>query len=100
MLSTNHPRWRNVVSTIFFTLACVGMVGCFWYLYLSLDSIGCYKSFLSMSVIWLVAELFVITYLFLFKNIPVFARESIVIVIAFSNVWFGLFIFSLKPCGV
>jgi hypothetical protein len=99
-LSTDYPRWRNVAATFFLGLMCLGIVGSFWYLYWTTENIQCHKGFLYLSVVWVLAELFVIAYMFKFNNIPKFARDSIGALIAFSNIWFGLFLFSLKPCGV
>lgn len=98
-LSTDYPHWRNVVSTFLLGLMCLGIVGSYWYLYWTTENIQCYKGFLYLSVVWVAIELFVIAYMFKFKNIPKFARDSIGGLIAFSNIWFGLFLFSLKPCG-
>ncbi len=99
-LATDYPRWRNVASTIFLGLMCLVMVGSFWYVFASIEGLGCYKGFLYMSMIWIVVELLVIAYMFTSSTIPKFARTSIALVIAFSNIWFGLFIFSLKPCVI
>ena len=98
-LSTDYPLWRNVVSTFFLTLMCLGVVGSFWYFFWSTENMQCYEGFLYTSAAWIVVELVVISYLFKFNTIPMFARDSIGALIAFSNIWFGLFIFSLRPCG-
>lgn len=98
LFSTNYSLWRNIVSTSFLGIACLGMVGSFIYLYLNHSGLSCYKGFLVFSIIWLIAELIAITYLFLWSNIPAFARDAVKINIAFANVWFGLFIFGLNAC--
>ena len=99
-LSTHYPRWRNIVSAFFLGLMCLGMVSSFWYLYWTTENIQCYQGFLYLSIAWLLIELLVIVYMFKFNDIPKFARDSIGALIAFSNIWFGLFLFGLKPCGV
>jgi len=99
-LTTEYSQWRNIAATIFLSLMCLGVVGDFWYLYFSTESLECYKGFLYMSVVWIVVELLVIAYMFQFNTIPRFARDSIGLLIAFSNIWFGLFVFGLQPCGV
>lgn len=98
-LSTDYPYWRRVVSTFSLGLMCLAIVGGFLYLYWITENIQCYEGFLYLSVAWVLVELFVIAYMFKFNNIPKFARDSISVLIAFSNIWFGLFLFSLKPCG-
>ncbi len=75
------------------------MVASVWYLYISAESIECYKGFIYMTIAWIVVELILIAYMFKFNNIPCFARNAISLIIAFSNIWFGLLVFSLKPCG-
>jgi len=98
IFSTNYSRWRNIISTSLLAFACLGVVGSFIYLYVTNSGLSCYKGFLIFSIIWLAAELILIVYLFLWSNIPRFARDVIKINIAFANIWFGLFIFSLKGC--
>ena len=97
-LSTDYPKWRNVISTLFLTFVSLGVVSSFIYLYVTSSALACYKGFLVFSIIWLVAELITIVYLFLSSNIPRIARDAIIINIAFANIWFGLFIFNLKGC--
>ena len=99
-LNTDYPRWKSVASTFFLGLMCLGVVGSFWYLYWAAENIQCYRGFLYLSVVWVLVELSVIAYMFKFNNIPMFARNSVGVLIAFSNIWFGLFVFSLKPCVV
>ena len=98
LLSTDYPMWRNIVSTFLLAFTCLGVVGSFIYLYLTNVGFYCYKGFIIFSIIWLIAELITIVYLFLWSNIPRFARDVVKINIAFANTWFGLFIFSLKAC--
>ena len=97
-LSTNYPMWRNIVSTSLLAFVCIGVVGSFIYLYLTNSGISCYEGYLIFSIFWLIAELVTLAYLFLWSNIPSFARDLIKINIAFANIWFGLFVFSLKSC--
>lgn len=98
-LNTEYPRWKNIVSTIFLTVMCLLMVVNFWYLVISTNNIECHKGFLYLSVAWVAAELLVIAYMFHYNTIPAFARASIGLFIALSNIWFGLFLFGLKSCG-
>ncbi|MFQ3231333.1 hypothetical protein [Reinekea sp.] len=99
LLSTRYPRWRNIVSTTVLTLTCLGMVGSFVYLYFTISDLSCYKGILIAAVVWLIVELIAIAYLFLWTNIPSFARDVVKLNIAFANIWFGLLIFSLNACG-
>lgn len=90
--------WRNIESTSLLTFACLGVFASFIYLYITNRGLSCYKGFLIFSIIWLIAELITIAYLFLWSNIPRFAHDVVKMNIAFANIWFGLFIFSLKGC--
>ncbi len=98
LLSTRYPFWRNIVSSLLLAIACLGMVGSFIYLYITNVAISCYDGFLTFAIIWLLSELVAISYLFYWSNIPAFARDAIKINIAFANIWFGLFVFSLNAC--
>jgi len=98
MLATNYPTWRRIASTLALAVASIGVVVCFIYLYITNSGFHCYKGFLILSIIWLTSELVAISYLFFWSNIPKFARDAIKMNIAFANIWFGLFIFSIKAC--
>jgi hypothetical protein len=99
MLSTNYPKWRNVASTTFLVITCVGVVGSFFYLYMTNNGLHCYTGYIGFSIVWLIVELITIAYLFFWTNIPQFARDVVKLNIAFANIWFGLFIFSIKVCA-
>jgi len=88
-----------MVSTAALVVACIGVVACFIYLYITNSGFHCYEGFLIFSIIWLIAELVAIAYLFFWSNIPRFARDVIKMNIAFANIWFGLFVFSIKACA-
>ena len=92
-------QWRNLLSCVVLALLALGAVGSWWYAYYSTPEAACYKGFLYLSVLWLVAQWIVIGYLYWYRDIPVFARGAIKLLILVANVWFGLFIFSLNPCG-
>lgn len=100
MSSVEYPRWRNRASSAFLAVLCTGMVGCYWYLHTIKPSLKCYDGYLFFSVVWLLSEYVLIIYLYRYNNIPRFARTNIKMVIVFSNMWFGLFLFSLQPCAV
>ncbi len=99
MLDTSYPSWRRLLSTLLLIVTCITVVMCFVYLYVNDTRLYCYQGFLIFSFIWLFVELVAIAYLYLWKNIPRFARDAIVMNIAFSNIWFGLFIFSVNACA-
>ncbi|AJQ96026.1 hypothetical protein [Gynuella sunshinyii] len=96
--ATDYPMWRKMTSTVFLSLACIVVVGTAWYLYLATDGLECQKGFFLLSLPWLIAELMVIAYMF-YYSIPRVIRASLEVIIGCSNIWFGLFIFSLKACG-
>ncbi len=98
MLGTSYSAWRRWVSTLVLGVSCLACVACFVYLYTTSAQLHCYDGFLGFSVIWLVVELAAIAYLHYWDNIPRFARDVIKMNIAFANIWFGLFIFSLRAC--
>lgn len=100
MLSTEYPRWRNMLSSVMLTMLCTSIVGSFIYLYLTKPLLQCYEGFLLFSIVWLICEYIIIIYLYKYNSIPSFARTNIKMVICFSNVWFGLFVFSLRACTV
>lgn len=99
-LSTDYPRWRNVLSTVALTTLCLWMVGIIWYLYGTEEAFSCKKGFVYMSVVMVIFEMVLIMYMYNFKNIPRFARDAMTAMICCANIWFGLFIFSLKACNV
>lgn len=99
LLSTDYPQWRNMLSCVVLLALSTGAVLSWWYLYYSLPETECHKSFLYFSVLWLAVQWVVIGYLYWYRDIPAFARGSIKLLILVANVWFGLFIFALKPCG-
>ncbi len=96
--STEYPAWKNVAVTIILTVTCTLVVSIFWYLYFSTGTLGCYRGFLYLSIVWLLIELVLIAFLFRYKTIPRFAREAIGAIIGMSNIWFILFVFSLQAC--
>ena len=97
-LSTSHSTWKNTLTTVLLLTLCIGFVALFGYLSFTIPKLWCHRVWLYFSVIWLFIEIVVIGYLFLYKNIPRFAREAITLIILISNVWFGLFIFGLDKC--
>lgn len=99
-LSTDIPKWRVVASTVFLLIACVSPVVIFWYMVQTNLQFQCVKGFTYASVLWLFSQLVVIGYLYYFRSIPNFARQAITILLLTSNMWFILFIVSLKPCAV
>lgn len=98
LLSTQYPQWRNLLSCIVLVVLTTGAVSSWWYAYYTTPDTYCHKGFLYFSVLWLVVQWVVIGYLYRYQNIPAFARGAIKLLILLANVWFGLFIFSLKPC--
>ncbi|MDL0432583.1 hypothetical protein QPM17_15680 [Marinobacter sp. TBZ242] len=98
LLSTEYPRWRNLLSCTILVLFTTGMVSGWWYAYHTASDIECHKGMLYFSAVWLAVQWVVIGYLYRYQNIPKFAREAINLLILLGNVWFGLFIFSLQPC--
>ncbi|MDX1456887.1 MAG: hypothetical protein R3276_04810 [Marinobacter sp.] len=99
LLSTEYPRWRNLLSCTVLTLLSTGAVSAWWWAYYTTPDVGCHRGILYFSVVWLVAQWIVIGYLYWYQYIPAFARDGIKLLILVANVWFGLFIFSLQPCG-
>lgn len=100
MVAVEYPRWRNIVSTVLLSVLCTTVVVCYWYLHITESSLHCYEGYLFFSLVWLISEYILIFYLYRYNNIPRFARTNIKMVIGISNIWFGLFLFSLKPCAV
>ena len=100
LLSTDYPPWRNLLSCLALAVLSTGAVLAWWYAYFTLPETACHKGTLYVSVLWLVVQWVVIGYLYWFRDIPAFARGAIKILILTANIWFGLFIFALKPCGV
>ena len=99
LLSTDYPRWRNVVSCLVLFVLATGMASGWWYLYFTAPDTSCHKGALYFSFLWLAVQWVVIGYLYSYQTIPKFAREAIKLVLMLGNVWFGLFIFSLQPCA-
>jgi len=100
LLSTDYPRWRNIASSILLVFLCTTIVGLFVFLYLTKPLLQCYEGYLYFAIIWLICEYMIIIYLYAYNNIPSFARTTITMVIGFSNIWFGLFVFGLQACVV
>lgn len=98
LLSTEYPRWRNLLSCAILVLLTTAMVLGWWYAYYTATDIECHKGVLYFSAVWLAVQWVVIGYLYRYKDIPKFAREAIKFLILLGNMWFGLFIFSLQPC--
>ncbi len=98
LLSTEYPRWRNLLSCAILVLFTTGMVLGWWYAYYTISDIECHKGILYFSALWLAVQWVVIGYLYRCQNIPAFARDAIKVLILLGNVWFGLFVFSLQPC--
>lgn len=100
LLSTDYPKWRNLISSVVLVMLSTGAVLSWWYAYYTLPETGCHKGFLYLSVLWLAIQWVVIGYLYWYRNIPAFARGAIKLFILVANIWFILFIFALKPCGL
>lgn len=98
LLSTDYPQWRNLLSSVVLITLSAGIVSSWWYIHYTLSEAECHKGFLYLSVLWLAVQWVVIGYLYWYREIPAFARGAIKLLILVANVWFGLFIFSLKPC--
>lgn len=99
LLSTEYPRWSNLLSCAILVLLTTGMASGWWYSYYTASEIECHKGVLYFSAVWLAVQWVVIGYLYRYQNIPVFARGAIKLLILLGNVWFGLFIFSLQLCS-
>ncbi|GAB2918108.1 hypothetical protein GCM10027181_16570 [Rheinheimera gaetbuli] len=99
LLSTDYPQWRNRLSCAALAALSGGAVLCWYYAYYTLPQTECYKGFLYISVLWLAVQWAVIGYLYWYRDIPAFARSAIKLLVLVANAWFGLFIFSLQPCG-
>lgn len=100
LLSTSVVEWRVRLSALLLLVLCGGSVAAFNYIYFTVPKLHCYSSFFYLSFFWLTAEVSVIAYLSLYRNIPRFARESVEFSIVMANIWFILFIFDLKACTV
>lgn len=98
LFSTGYPKWRNVVSCSFLLIFSYGAVFTFWYMYFSYPEFKCWNGFFYLSVVWLFVQTTVIGFLYFYMNIPAFARWSITLFILVANMWFILFLFSLKSC--
>ncbi len=99
LLSTEYPRWRNLLSCAILGLLTTGMVSGWWYAYYTVSDIECHKGILYFSAVWLAVQWVVIGHLYRNQNIPAFARDAIKLLILLGNVWFGIFVFSLQPCA-
>lgn len=97
-LSTEYPRWKNILSSCVLSFLCISVASAFWYLFLTVDKMECHKGFAILSFPWLVVEFLIVYYLFKSNTVPRYATDSMVLLVAFSNIWFGLFLFGLKPC--
>jgi len=98
LLSTDYSKGRNLLSSVLLIIVSTGAVLSWWYVYSVTEEAECHNGFLYLSVLWLISQWVVIGYLLLYPNIPAFARTAITLLILVANVWFGLFIFSLKAC--
>ena len=99
-LSTDYPHWRRVATTIFLAVMCIATVGIVGYLYATTAHMQCHSGFILVSIIWLFIELVLIAYMYKSSTIPRFARDYTAALIAFSNIWFGMFIIDLQSCAV
>lgn len=97
-LSTDYPKWRNVVSCSFLLILSYGAVLTFGYMYFTAPELKCWNGFFYLSVVWLFVQTAVIGFLYFYSNIPAFARWSVTLLILVANMWFILFLFSLKSC--
>ncbi|WP_245411446.1 hypothetical protein [Pleionea mediterranea] len=75
------------------------MVFAFWTVYFTTPEATCYQWMLYFSGFWLIAQWLVIGFMVMSHQLPMIARQSITLLILISNIWFGLLIFSLQPCG-
>ncbi len=96
---TEYPRWRNLLSCVFLAVLSTGTVLSWYYLYFTLPATQCHKGTLYLSALWLAVQWVVIGYLYGWRDIPAFARTAIKLLIVVANLWFILFLFSLKSCG-
>jgi hypothetical protein len=99
LLSTEYPKWRRGVSSAFLILFSYLAVFTFGYTYFSEPQAHCWKGFFYLSILWLIVQTLVISYLFFFEIIPAFARWSIELLLLVANAWFILFLFSLEACS-
>jgi len=99
LLSTEYPHWRRRLSCMVLAVSTTAMVLSWWYAYFAAPDAACHQFFLYFSLLWLLAQWVVIGYLYGYRNIPNFARAAITLLILVANMWFGFFVFSLRPCG-
>ena len=98
LLSTQYSKTRRVFSGTLLLILSAATVLTFWYMYFTYPGVDCWRGFFYISVPWLVVQIVVIAYLYFFNNIPAFARGAIDLLIGMANLWFILFLFSLKAC--
>ncbi|TQV74699.1 hypothetical protein FLL45_06985 [Aliikangiella marina] len=98
-LTTRYPKWKRITLLVVMLSMCSLIVGTSWFVYLTSHQLACHSTFILMTIPWLIAEIGVILFLYLSNNLPQYARDSIVLVLLFTNIWFGLFIFGLPACG-
>lgn len=97
-LSTHSPNWRIELSCVALFFLSTGTVLSWWYAYITLPEAVCHKGIFYLSALWLAVQWTVIGYLYWYRNIPVFARAAVAMLMVMANVWFGLFLFTLQPC--
>ena len=99
LLSEQQGSLGQRVSLLILCALCFLSVASLGYLFLITPMMRCHSPFFYLAAVWLVMEMMVIGYLYVYKNIPKFARDAIVVMVLISNVWFLLFVFSLKACN-
>ncbi|MCG8519995.1 MAG: hypothetical protein MI794_18575 [Pseudomonadales bacterium] len=99
LLSDTMPRWRVWLSCGALFLLGTGAVLAFWYAFATLPGMGCYEGFVYLAGFWLLAQWLVIGYLAGYRPVPAFARWGLTLTLLVANAWFGLLVFSLRPCA-
>lgn len=100
LLSTSVVGWQVAFSCVALFSACTVSVAAFGYLIYSTAELECHSVFFYLALLWLASEYAVIGWLYSDRNIPKFARDSVIITILLANVWFILFVFGLTECAL
>lgn len=92
------PSRRHSIECVMLTLLATSVVGIWFWLFATNPAFQCQLGFVYLAGIWLLAQWAVLGYLAIL-TLPLVFRESVKLSLLISNIWFGLFLFSLSACG-
>lgn len=99
LLKTEYSRRRNILSNTLLFMYCSVVLLILIHIFSRAELFDCHAGLLIFVIVTYFCQICTIGYLFWFRNIPMFARDSISFLLMMTNIWMILVVIGLKPCA-